>query len=273
MKKLLLSIVGVTVLAAVPAMAADLSIAPLYKAPPPLRVFSWTGCYIGGYAGYAWGHSDYAGTLDPNSAFGNGPPVAQPAYNDNMSGNFKSNGFTGGGTAGCQSQAGFAVFGVEGDAGAFRLRGSNIASVTPPGHVNLTSTTDISASWIATVRGRVGVAFDRSLFYVTGGAAFTNMNFNQVNAYAIGAPGSTEFVSLLNNRTGWAAGVGWEYAFYGPWSAKFEYLHVDFGSVTGTFVVPVQPVNVFHSVNLKADMVRFGINYRFGGPVGPNYNY
>ena len=37
-------------LAAPSAMAADLK-APLYKAPPPIVAYSWTGCYVGGHVG------------------------------------------------------------------------------------------------------------------------------------------------------------------------------------------------------------------------------
>jgi hypothetical protein len=42
MKKLLLSGVAFVSLAAAPALAADLSTAPLYKAPLPVPAFTWT---------------------------------------------------------------------------------------------------------------------------------------------------------------------------------------------------------------------------------------
>ena len=54
MKKILLATVALSTLAAAPAMAADLARpAPppppvAYKAPPPIYLYSWTGCYIGG---------------------------------------------------------------------------------------------------------------------------------------------------------------------------------------------------------------------------------
>jgi outer membrane immunogenic protein len=42
--KLLGSIAAVVLVASTPAVAA----------PPPPPVFSWTGCYVGGSAGYGW---------------------------------------------------------------------------------------------------------------------------------------------------------------------------------------------------------------------------
>ncbi len=63
MKKLLLASVSVVMLA-MPALAADLGTRPTYKAPPavapPVPVFTWTGCYIGGQ----WGRLVGAQSLD-----------------------------------------------------------------------------------------------------------------------------------------------------------------------------------------------------------------
>jgi outer membrane immunogenic protein len=64
MKKILLATVVLSTLAAAPAMAADLARpAPppppvAYKAPPPIYIYSWTGCYIGGNGGGLWAKKD-----------------------------------------------------------------------------------------------------------------------------------------------------------------------------------------------------------------------
>jgi outer membrane immunogenic protein len=253
------------------AIAADM---PLKAPPPPVPVCVWCGFYIGGYAGYGWGRSDTLGTLDPLSPFGNAPPVAQPAYNANMSPGLRPTGFTGGGTAGYNWQKGQFVFGIEGDFGAFDLRETVSTTVTPPGHVNLVSLTNVHTDWVGTIRGRVGVATPSSmaLFYVTGGAAFTNLNFSQVNTYAIGLPGSVENFAVSNTRTGWTAGAGIEYMFAKNVSAKVEYLHFDFGTISGVGVVPIQAVNVAHSANFTADTVRVGVNWKLGaGPIVAKY--
>src|SRR5262249_60906786 len=60
MKNFLRSTVALAALIAAPAMAADLGRpAPAYKAPPPVYVFSWTGCYIGANGGGMWVNKEY----------------------------------------------------------------------------------------------------------------------------------------------------------------------------------------------------------------------
>jgi len=155
------------------------------------------------------------------------------------------------------------VWGVEGDFGAFGLSDSTTTSVAPPGHVSLTSSTRVSADWLGTVRGRIGWAFERSLIYTTAGAAFANPSFQQTNTFASLGPAGIETFSTSNIRAGWAAGAGWEYMFAPNWSGKIEYLHLDFGTLTGVGVVPVEPVNITHVTTFTADVARAGINYRF----------
>ena len=55
--------------------------------------------------------------------------------------------------------------------------------------VTLTSTASVRTDWLATVRARLGrTPLDRTLFYLTGGAAFIEFKFSQANTYArIGA--------------------------------------------------------------------------------------
>ena len=99
--------------------------------------------------------------------------------------------------------------------------------------------------------------------YVKGGAAFADI---RNRSYEIGDGGigiePDEDHRVSKTHAGWAAGVGFEYAFAPNWSGKIEYLHMDFGSTS--------------TRNLEGDLIRFrneadtvkiGFNYRFGGPV------
>ena len=74
-----------------------------------------------------------------------------------------------------------------------------------------------ASNWIATLRGRVGFAADRALFYVTAGGAFTDI---KPSTGALTFGGGTE--------PGWTAGGGVEYAITDNWTAKIEYLYASF---------------------------------------------
>jgi len=102
-------------LAALPfaAFAADLPSRkgpPVYVPPPP--VFTWTGFYVGGIAGYSWGQSSV-------SEFPNLPgyagfvPVDLATIASVGTANARRNTFTGGGEIGFNYQVGSFVFGLE----------------------------------------------------------------------------------------------------------------------------------------------------------------
>jgi outer membrane immunogenic protein len=173
------------------ALAADLSVAPLYKAPPPAMApaYNWSGFYLGINGGGGWGHS----------------------YWDANATGVRTSGGLVGGTAGYNWQFGSAVVGVEGDIDWANLKGTNTSTLCPAG----CSTSD---SWLSTVRGRVGYAFGGVLPYVTGGLA--------VGDIRAATPG---FAGATDTNAGWTVGGGLEFALPGNWSAKAEYLHVDLG--------------------------------------------
>src|ERR1700690_700065 len=66
MKRLLLTTVSaLALISARPGLAADLPTRmPIKAAPAPARVFSWTGCYLGGHVGWGWGRKTFADTPD-----------------------------------------------------------------------------------------------------------------------------------------------------------------------------------------------------------------
>jgi len=78
--------------------------------------------------------------------------------------------------------------------------------------------------------------------------------------------------SVRKTESGWAAGVGVEHAIANNWSLKLEYLHLDLGHKN--FEFPAFP-GLPSRVNEKLDIVRVGVNYKFGdwgkGPVSARY--
>jgi outer membrane immunogenic protein len=155
------------------------------------------------------------------------------------------------------------VFGIEGDVSWTNTNGS--ANDLPP--FNTASKNPVSEKWIDTVRGRVGVAWDRALFYGTGGAAFAGTD-------VVKCPAVVGCVDDSQTRTGWVAGVGVEYALWQSLSLKIEYLHADLG--TGRYIPLIVTANGSTDsryVRFTDDIVRAGLNWRFnwGGPVVARY--
>jgi outer membrane immunogenic protein len=242
MKKSLLAGVSLGALAlASGAQAADMAVAPVYKAPVAVPVWSWTGFYVGANVGGASARTRISnpsgGILLPNTSF-----------NSNQSG------VIGGLQAGYNWQFNSLVVGIEGDISAASL-GRSTSAV--PLSFNPTDTFSGNMTALGTVRGRIGWAFDRLLIYGTGGVAFANLRDQYLDTN-FPAPGST---SATSSATGWTAGGGVEYALWGNWTARAEYLHVGFPTrnASGTIVATTYTFAFKDSV----DIGRVGINYKF----------
>ena len=70
-----------------------------------------------------------------------------------------------------------------------------------------------------------------------------------------------------SGRNGWTAGGGLEWGFAPNWSAKFEWLYMKFDTFAFNTAFAEGP----RLVPLDDNVIRAGINYRFGGPVVARY--
>jgi iron complex outermembrane recepter protein len=197
---------------------------------------NWTGIYLGVNGGYTFGGSKWSDSVTGSS-----------------SGSFGTSGFVLGGTVGANYQIGSLVFGVEGDGDWADASGFGTFTATSlcAGGC-LTNNT-----WLSTVRGRAGYAFDRFLVYGTAGAAFGNVKANFSNDPVSSA-----------TKTGWTVGAGVEVGFARNWSAKAEYLFVDLGNGSCTTDCAIADANGSPlipniAVKFNESIVRGGINYRF----------
>jgi outer membrane immunogenic protein len=140
------------------------------------------------------------------------------------------------------------IFGVEGDLNWEKIVGN--ANCPFAG-----STCTTGSNYLGTVRGRFGYAWDRLMGYLTGGAAFGDIQQSF-------SPGIGINEGTTSNRVGWTIGVGVEYALWQGWSAKVEYLHVDLGDFVCGVACSGVATNNLHTT-LTEELVRGGINYRF----------
>lgn len=256
--------------AVVPHGANSTSLNTPYKAPAASTAYDWNGFYIGANAGYGWGTSNATA-----STTGVGNPDAEVFHESNGRFGFNPKGFIGGAQGGFNYQTGMLVYGLEADAQFSNLEASRDTGFLPA-HAGQTGRLrdTLDASWLVTVRPRLGVAFDRTLLYATGGMAIAEVRLAQLNEICqmANCPVSKFDGSVSSTKVGWVLGGGIEHALIGNWTVKAEYLYVDLGSVDlrrnliddvgGTNRV-FPGVFVDSTANLNAHIARFGFNYGF----------
>jgi high affinity Mn2+ porin len=229
------------------AIAADLPV----KAPPPsAQAYDWTGFYIGGHVGNAWGTSNFTGPPGISGSL----DLYQPFDSFNEAGSW----FTG-------VQAGYdtmlpnrVVIGAAVDA-SFpawpNLAGISIGGISAPfPSANGPETYADTMLSFGTMRGRIGYAPGNWLIYATGGFAWA---YNQLTLTQL-ATGVTDSPFLW--RYGWAAGAGIEVPLVPHWTASFEYLFTDYDRSSVLFANAGQRF----ASDYELQEVRAGLNYRFG---------
>ncbi len=261
MNKLLLAATALIGFAAInAASAADLA---LKAPPPPLVVDEWTGPYIGLNLGGSWGRSRTSYN-DPDPAF---VPFSTSQHMD---------GVLGGAQIGYNVQFNKTwLAGLEAD---FQGTGQRGTATFPPVNELIcgAACTSITTSgtlaqkmpWFGTLRGRLGVEpSEHWLLYVTGGLAYAQIKSTAAIMATVAAPGGTATFAtsstVNNDRAGWTAGVGAEWMFAKQWSAKFEYLYMDYGHINDGFTGVGTLAVLGISSHVTDNVLRAGVNLHF----------
>jgi outer membrane immunogenic protein len=260
MRRLLLAATTLVAFAAISAAgAADMA---LKAPPPPPPVDPWGGWYVGLNIGGSWGRAR------DTTTFG-APPVLFASTSSNL------NGVIGGGQVGYNWRSSNWLFGLEADIQGSSERGTATSSATLPFFCGViavfpcpsvgTLVDKEKLPWFGTVRGRVGVlASPTWLFYVTGGLAYGEIKSTETLTVAGGPlPGGTVVNGFNTTRAGWTLGGGVEAVVSGNWTAKLEYLYMDFGTINYTYtgLAPFTPI--FLSTHVTDNVLRVGLNYHF----------
>jgi opacity protein-like surface antigen len=240
---------------------------------------NWTGFYVGGFLGMAYGKTDIQFVGDPLGARTN-PRVmgalggGQIGYNYQLQNNW--------------------VLGVEGDLGAANLHGSRTCGtdagvaggdfpfLTQVGFSPAFMNCQNVVNWMATAAARVGYSWGRTLYYVKAGGAWADdtvnvsCNFGPLNGSTQILPNGvplgpcrnqlgalTNGFSTSGHRSGWLLGWGTEFDLGHNWSAKAEYDYIDFGSRTALASDGLTVLRDSGAIS----QVKIGVNYRFSGPA------
>jgi outer membrane immunogenic protein len=235
LKKIFLGTVALMALA-VPATAADLAARPYTKAPPPAAyapIYNWTGFYIGGHVGGAFGSSN--NLFNSSSDDGRFLGGVQGGFDYQMSPNW--------------------VVGLE-------AQYSWLSDTTWIATNAALESIEQRKRGLGSVTGRLGYTWGPGLLYVKGGYAFADISTAAFDG--AGVP-----VAVSTNKDGWTIGAGLEYMFAPNWSAKVEYQYYDLGNSSAAFALPTGTV----SWRNDEHTVKAGINYRFNtaAPVVARY--
>ncbi len=185
----------------------------------------WQGFYAGGTIGGAF--SNFGKIQDGFD------DVTE--YSDSYGGLEKednSNSITGGVHIGYNIQKGKVVFGVEGEIGLLNAELSTSEKYAFTGGKNTESYSEeisVNLEYLASLRGRIGIAGDKSLVYATAGVAFTEFNasskeeesFNNQVAFS-------DSKDISESMTGLVLGGGLEYKLWQNTSLRGEVLHYMF---------------------------------------------
>ncbi len=240
MKKVLFSGISLAaLLAAGAASAADLPRRMPAEVIP--ASFSWNGFYLGTHTGVAVGKSTTS-NVAPYGGFDSGVPLSY---------DLSPVGIFGGAQFGYNWQYGVYVLGLEADVGYLGVRETMFPA--PDNYVS------VKYGWYGTVTGRLGLAYDRLLTYVKGGAAVASITNSaaDLNGSVIDA---SDFSETKKTRWGWTVGTGFELAFAPSWSFKSEYLYMNFGRHSSTNL----DGDTFEHKN-QVHTWKVGLNYRWGG--------
>jgi outer membrane immunogenic protein len=298
-RRILIGLAGCFLVTA--ASAADMPVRRIEAPQVAFPTYDWSGPYIGGHVGYGFDAQRGANTsittpqelslIDPTQ----GTAVETTSLSRSQ---FKS--VLGGPQIGYNVQSGFLVAGIEGDISFGDMRKDSIASDTiavngplnpfgsliaqlPPGElISIDQATALSVrhklGTFGTIRGRLGVAYDRFFFYATGGAVFAELktaaSWTSTAVFSDNLLTNLTFAATqeLNNNTasarvskfsvGGSVGGGVE-AYVAPnWSVKAEYLYVALPKQTVS-VTTVSAGTQSATFENKFHIVRAGINYHF----------
>ena len=216
-----------------------------YARMPGAR-YNWSGFYLGPNFGY--GSVNAGGVFETDRII---PDTGNPAFLNLK--NLHNRGLLGGGQAGYNIQTGSILFGVEGDIAGVDWDDVFVDRQTPENPAGPAVAAALDLSFLATLRGRVGLAADNWLFYATGGVAFLDGNFEDITT------SSRKAISA----TGAVVGGGIEWGVTPNLSLKGEGLYLAFNKSTSLANikggVPGDHLDIGDGF-----VTRIGANWRFG---------
>jgi outer membrane immunogenic protein len=230
----------------------------------PVRVFSWTGCYVGVHAG--------AGAMRDSVGAGLQAMVAGSDYT--------GTGGLAGGQLGCNYQDGNWVFGAEGEGYWSGMKATDASSSNSGGVLFSRDTDTAKNKYDFSIAARAGIAFDRTLVYGKAGwvwGKFDILSTEFVNCCGFNDAPFSSTTAASGTLDGLLLGVGIEHALTNNWTLKLEYNYLKYGSKELSFTTcsnaNTASTTCFAdgtgSVHSDKQIFKIGANYLFNMTAPP----
>ncbi|MEM7294963.1 MAG: outer membrane beta-barrel protein, partial [Pseudomonadota bacterium] len=185
-------------------------------APYPTNI-DWSGFFVGGHVGY--------GAVGQDSIFDSSASSGPLELDDSTLGrDMDLEGVLGGLNIGWNTMTGSVVWGVEADV---TYLGASDRASDPESEGTNGSTTDnasLDVKWLASLRGRIGIASARSLLFATAGVAWVDAKYAAQNL----DNSASDQGSVSLSGPGIVVGGGVEHAVSDRLSIKLEGLYYKF---------------------------------------------
>lgn len=230
---------------------------------------SWEGPYAGVHGGYRWGNLDLS---SPAYTFSDG--VGGTVQVPGRAESYSLNSVLIGGHAGYNILLNQNwLIGIEGDftAAGGASKGSSASFSSTSGMpcydddeddecrtitTNSGRISNVELGWQATLRARLGLIDGSTMYYITGGLAWLQADWDETIAIQ---NGSSETVSKDAILPGWAVGFGTETFISQDWIARLEYLYEDFSSTS----IPLAFTSSTGTIDATAHKLRLALSLKF----------
>jgi outer membrane immunogenic protein len=237
------------------AYAADMGLPAKAPLPAPIPYANWQGFYIGGSIGAARLNTTGNQTANATDGAYGTCAASEGTVQGIASCSTSATGFTAGVQVGYDWQTRYFVYGVVAD-----WTWTNL-SHTVTNHLSSHPFFRAKVDWLASFRGRMGLAVDDTLVYFTGGLALADIKSG--TGQTGDCPSYCYANDISTTRAGWVAGLGTEHKFNQNWSVFAEFLYYDFGRVSASGSSPNNTVSYSTEFTHEIMQGKVGVNYRF----------